>query len=126
MRGGASMAKSIPAMVTPEVLQWARNLDMITINEISLKLKVTTDKIEAWENGSEHPTFNQAKSLAKHYRVPFAYFYLPDTPQRTKRLDKVDYRTFGNIGTAEMSRELRWFLRDIEERRDTMIELYEE
>ena len=39
------MAKSIPAMVTPEVLQWARNLDMITLDEISLKLKVTSDKI---------------------------------------------------------------------------------
>ena len=25
-----------------------------------------------------------------------------------------------------MSRELRWFLRDVEERRDTMIELYEQ
>ena len=25
-----------------------------------------------------------------------------------------------------MSRELRWFLRDIEERRDTMVELYQE
>ena len=120
------MAKSIPAMVTPEVLQWARNLDMITLDEISLKLKVTSDKIEAWENGLEYPTFTQAKKLAKHYRVPFAYFYLPDTPQKTKRLEKVDYRTFGNMGTEEMSRELRWFLRDIEERRDTMFELYEE
>ena len=68
----------------------------------------------------------QAKSLAKQYRVPFAYFYLPDTPQKAKRLDKVDYRTFGNWGIEEMSRELRWSLRDIEERRDTMVELYQE
>ena len=60
------------------------------------------------------------------YRIPFAYLYLPDTPQKSKRLDKVDYRTFGNWGIEEMSRELRWFLRDIEERRDTMIELYQE
>ena len=68
----------------------------------------------------------QAKRLAKQYRIPFAYLYLPDTPQKTKRLDKVDYRTFGNWGIEEISRELRWFLRDIEERRDTMIELYQE
>lgn len=81
--------------------------------------------MEAWENGDEHPTLPQAKSLAKQYRVPFAYFYLPNTPEKTKRLDKVDYRTFGNLGIGEMSRELRWFLRDIEDRRDTMIELYE-
>lgn len=120
------MAKSIPAIVTPEVLQWARSLDRITVEEIALKLKVNAAKVEAWENGSEYPTLPQAKSLAKQYRVPFAYFYLPDTPQKTKRLEKVDYRTFGNWGVGEMSRELRWFLRDIEDRRDTMIELYGE
>lgn len=120
------MAKSIPAIVTPEVLQWARELDGITLEEIAQKLKVEVAKVEAWENGSKHPTLPQAKSLAKQYRVPFAYFYLPDTPQKTKRLDKIDYRTFGNWGIGEMSRELRWFLRDIEDRRDTMIELYAE
>ena len=120
------MAKSIPAIVTPEVLRWARGLDRISVDEIAPKLKVDVAKIEAWENGSEHPTLPQAKSLAKQYRVPFAYFYLPDTPQKAKRLDKVDYRTFGNWGIEEMSRELRWFLRDIEERRDTMVELYQE
>lgn len=120
------MAKSISAIVTPEVLQWARGLDRISVDEIALKLKVDVAKIEAWENGSEYPTLPQAKGLAKQYRVPFAYFYLPDTPQKTKRLDKVDYRTFGNWRIEEMSRELRWFLRDIEERRDTMVELYQE
>ena len=30
-------------------------------------------------------------SLAKQYRIPFAYLYLPDAPQKTKRLEKVDY-----------------------------------
>ena len=34
------MAKSIPAIVTPEVLQWARGLDRISVDEIALKLKV--------------------------------------------------------------------------------------
>ncbi|MCI7691622.1 MAG: XRE family transcriptional regulator [Oscillospiraceae bacterium] len=120
------MAKSIPAIVTPEVLHWARGLDRITLEEIAQKLKVDVAKVEAWESGGEHPSIPQAKKLAKQYRVPFAYFYLPDTPQKIKRLDKVDYRTFGNFGIGEMSRELRWFLRDIEERRDTMIDLYEE
>lgn len=120
------MAKSIPAIVTPEVLQWARGLDRITLEEIAQKLKVEVAKVEAWENGSEYPTLPQAKVLAKQYRVPFAFCSLPDTPQRTKRLEKVDYRTFGNWGVGEMSRELRWFLRDIEDRRDTMIALYKE
>lgn len=61
------MAKSIPAIVTPEVLQWARELDRITLEEIAHKLKVEVAKVEAWENGSENPTLPQAKSLAKQY-----------------------------------------------------------
>ena len=83
------MAKSIPAIVTPEVLQWARNLDQFSIEEISQKVKVSNEKILAWEQGEEYPTLNQAKKLAKQYRVPFAYFYLPSIPQKTKRLEKV-------------------------------------
>lgn len=120
------MAKSIPAIVTPELLRWARDLDKISIVDIAKKLKVDVSKIEAWESGRECPTLRQAKNLAKQYRVPFAYFYLPDIPKKTKRMEKVDYRTFDNCGTAEMSRELRWFIRDIEDRRDTIINLYKE
>lgn len=119
------MARSIPAIVTPEVLQWARSLDGNNIDEIAQKLKVNATKVSAWENGNEHPSLTQAKKLAKQYRVPFAFFYLPDIPKKAKRLDKIDYRTFGNWG-PEMSRELRWFIRDIEDRRDIMIDLYRE
>lgn len=120
------MGKSIPAIVTPEILSWARGLDKITVDEIAQKMNVATTKVLAWEKGIEYPTLAQAKSLAKYYRVPFAYFYLPNTPKKIKRLETVDYRTFGNLGMREMSRELRWFLRDIENRRDTIIELYGE
>ena len=120
------MAKSIPALVTPEILLWARNLDRISLDEAAAKMKVDINRLKAWENGTEKPTLRQAKDLAKFYRVPFIYFYLPDTPKKAKRIEQIDYRTFGNTGSVfEMSRELRWTLRDIEDRRDTMIELYD-
>lgn len=120
------MAKSIPAIVTPEVLKWARELDQISVDELSSHLKVKAEKIEAWENGVTYPTLKQAKDFARYCRVPFGYFYLPDKPQKTKRLDKIDYRTFENqVDAAFMSRELRWLLRDIENRRDTMLSLYQ-
>lgn len=120
------MSKTVKALVTPEVLVWARSLDAITQEEVSKKMNVKKDKIDEWERGTSMPTLRQAKNLAKYYRVPFVYFYLPDVPKRTKRIDKVDYRTLGNIGdVVKMSRELRWLLRDIEERRDTMLALYE-
>ncbi|MEG0863325.1 MAG: XRE family transcriptional regulator [Clostridia bacterium] len=95
------------------------------MTEIAPQLKVTEEKVASWENGTDHPSLNQAKDLAKRYRVPFVYFYLPSVPMKTKRIDKVDYRTFAGISESIfMSRELRWLLRDVEERRDTMLELY--
>ena len=119
------MATSIRALITPEVLAWARDLDKITIEEASRRIKVPVTKIEEWESGVSCPTLRQAKELAKFYRVPFVYFYLPDIPLKTKRIEKADYRTFGNVGdTFTQSRELRWFLRDVDERRDVMLELY--
>lgn len=121
------MAKSIPAIITPEVLAWARNLDGITIDDIAAKLHTAPEKILSWEQGTSYPTVTQAKIWQKQYRVPFVYFYLPDTPKKLKRLEKTDYRTFGNNGNSIItSRELRWFLRDIEDRRDAVLSLYEE
>ncbi len=121
------MSKAIPAIVTPSVLSWARKLDQFTLDEAAGKLKVPVESIQDWENGSTYPSLKQAKDLAKLYRVPFAFFFLPNEPVgKPKRIKKVDYRTFGNIGDSLIiSRELRWLLRDVEDRRDAIIELYE-
>ena len=58
------MARGIPAIVTPEVLQWARDLDRITIDEIAQKLNVDAAKVSAWENGNEHPSLK--KPIIEH------------------------------------------------------------
>ena len=119
------MAKTILAHITPEVLAWARNLDRISVADAAARVNVKVEKLEAWETGNGFPTLRHAKELAKFYRVPFVYFYLPDTPKKTKRIEPSDFRTFGNIGGQfEMSRELKWLLRDVEDRRDALLELY--
>ena len=69
------MAKSIPALVTPEVLVWARELDAISVDEIASKMKIPPQKIEEWEDGISYPTLTQAKELARQYRVPFTSIF---------------------------------------------------
>ena len=119
------MGKTISALVTPEVLIWARNLDRITLEEAARRINVKEEKLASWEAGLANPTLRQAKDLARFYRVPFVYFYLPDSPQKTKRIKPKDFRTFENIGNGfEMSRELRWLMRDIDDRRETVLDLY--
>lgn len=120
------MAKSIPALVTPEILAWARKLDGFSLDEVAAKLHVKTEQIEEWEQGVSHPTLLRAKKMAQIYRVPFVYFYLPDIPQKTKHIEKTDYRTFGNIGDSFcISHELSWLFRDTKARREAMLGLSE-
>lgn len=101
----SSMAKSIPALITPEVLVWARKLDAISIDEIAAKMKVQPQKIEEWESGTSYPTLSQAKDLAKQYRVPFVYFYFQtlhkeqkdSTRWTTVLLETVAFRTLNPV-----------------------------
>lgn len=50
------MARGIPAIVTPEVLQWARDLDRITIDEIAQKLNVDAAKVTLPNQARPIPT----------------------------------------------------------------------
>lgn len=68
------MARGIPAIVTPEVLQWARDLDRITIDEIAQKLNVDAAKVSAWENGNEHPSLTTGKKARKTVSRTICFF----------------------------------------------------
>lgn len=71
------MGKSIPAIVTPEVLRWARGLDEISLEEIALKLKVDVSKIEAWENGRSIQLYRKQKNLLSNIVSPLlTYIFL--------------------------------------------------
>lgn len=120
------MGTSALAVITPEILIWARELDGYTIEEIAHFLNVVPAKVEAWENATLSPTLRQAKLYAKKCRIPFAYFFLPNVPQKAKRIKCVDFRSYGNSGSIGfMSHELCWLLRDVQDRRDVMVQLYE-
>jgi len=114
------------AIITPSVIQWARNLDSIPIEESAKCASVNEEQILAWESGSDLPTIRQAKLLANKYRVPYVYFFLPDIPKKIKRVDFIDFRTFHNkFEQKTFSRNMLWLLRDIYDRREVMLDMYE-
>jgi Zn-dependent peptidase ImmA (M78 family) len=114
------------AIITPSVIQWARNLDSIPVGESAKCACVSEEQILAWESGADLPTIRQAKLLANKYRVPYVYFFLPDIPKKVKRVDFIDFRTFHNkFENAALSRNMLWLLRDIYDRREVMLEMYE-
>ncbi len=100
------MVARMEALVTPSVLQWARESAGLDLADVAKRLKATPDRIRSWEKGVSRPTWGQFSTLAQMYRRPTAIFYLdeppsePDTPP--------DYRTAKpGQGSSEVKFEWR-------------------
>ena len=120
------MAKSVKALITPEVLKWARERRMkLEIDYAAKKLKIDPERLEAWENGTEQPTFAQLKKIAKLYKTHISIFYLSEPPIDFQPL--TDYRVLPAQIAIDEEQIYRLNANIIEayERRETLIELYE-
>jgi Zn-dependent peptidase ImmA (M78 family)/DNA-binding XRE family transcriptional regulator len=114
------------ALITPKILTWARGRLDLSLEEAADYVQVIPETLKAWEEGSRQPTVNQAKDIAKKYKIPYVNFFLPEPPQNINMPKKQDYRTFHNEPPASQSVALKAFLYDIIQRREVMIELYKE
>lgn len=118
------MPKSIPALVKPALLIWARDKAGYSVVDAASKLGIETERLNAWERGSERPSMTQLRKLGEIYKRPIAVFFLQSPPagfdpQREFR------RLPGLIPQAE-SPELRLALRTALYRREAAKSLYEE
>ncbi len=120
------MAKSVKALITPEVLKWAREeyIDL-EIDYTAKKLKIDPERLEAWENGTEQPTIPQLNKIAKLYRIHISIFYLPVPPTSFQR--PADYRVLPKRTVTDEEQIYRLNANIVEafKRRETLIELYE-
>ena len=120
------MAKSVKALITPEVLKWAREKCIkLEIHYAAKKLKVDPKRLEAWENGTEQPTFAQLKKIAKLYKIHISIFYLPEPPIGFQSL--IDYRVLPKASAINKEQTYKLNANIIEafERREMLIEFYE-
>ena len=120
------MPKSVKALITPEILKWAREKRIkLEVNYAAKKLKVDMEHLEAWENGTEQPTFAQLKKIAKLYRTHISIFYLPEPPIDFQTL--TDYRVLPEQIAIDEEQVYRLNANIVEayERREMLIELYE-
>ncbi len=98
------------AIITPNILRWARETSKMSIEQVALKTKVKEEKIALWEIGEDFPSINQLGKLSKLYRRPIAIFYLPEPPSDFQTLR--DFRR--NIASKEYSTALTFLIRDIQ------------
>jgi Zn-dependent peptidase ImmA (M78 family)/transcriptional regulator with XRE-family HTH domain len=89
------------AVITPELLRWARERRGLSYAEIAHSLHVSIDVVRAWELGESYPPFGKAQNLAKLLRVPFGYFFLSQPPQDAAPIP--DFRTIGDRAPSKLS-----------------------
>jgi len=114
------------ALVTPQVLIWARERLDLSLTDASEFLKIKPDRLKSWEDGNKYPTIRQAKEVAKKYKIPYVFFFLPESPKNIKLPKNHDYRTFTNLPVGKFSVELKSLLFDIVQRREAMLQLNHE
>ncbi|MFF7994189.1 ImmA/IrrE family metallo-endopeptidase [Kitasatospora xanthocidica] len=113
---------SIPALVEPAVLRWARRSIGLDTVAAARKIGVPDDRIEKWEAGDEQPTIAQLKSAATAYKRPLAVFFLAEPPQGFDAMR--DFRRHDE-SDGEWSPELHGEYRRALLQRDNSLELFE-
>jgi len=110
------------AIITPNILRWARETSKMSIREVALKIKVKEEKIELWENGNDYPTITQLNNLSKIFRRPIAIFYLPEPPADFQTLR--DFRKSSN--REDYSTALTFIIRDIQSKQSWLSDFLRE
>ncbi|MBI4296589.1 MAG: ImmA/IrrE family metallo-endopeptidase [Chloroflexi bacterium] len=98
------------ALVTPQLLKWARERRHFSVHTAANKVNVEPHKLDAWEKGQERPTLRQAQSLAQTLNVPFGYLFLSIPP--IEKLPLPDFRTVTGTPSSTPSPEFADVLND--------------
>ncbi len=120
------MARSIPALVKPKMLTWARERSGLSIDAAAAKAKLAPAMLLAWESESsgDRPSIAQVRKLGEIYKRPLAVFFLPE-PQRTFDAQK-EFRRLPGVTPQNESSEMRLALRTALFRREAARELYKQ
>ncbi|GAW28946.1 XRE family transcriptional regulator [Carboxydocella sp. ULO1] len=73
------MAIQVP--IIPETLRWAMNWANLKEEALAKSLNVRPEKIRHWLNGTEKPTYSQARKLADLCHIAFSQLLLPPPEQ---------------------------------------------
>ncbi|UJW32453.1 XRE family transcriptional regulator [Saccharothrix sp. AJ9571] len=117
------MPTSIPALVEPAVLRWARTTIGLTEVAAARKIGVPDGRVEQWESGSAQPTIAQLKKAATVYNRALGVFFLAEPPASFDTLR--DFRRLPEAEAGEWSPELHTEYRRAHEQRNNLLELYE-
>lgn len=105
------MAKSLKG-VTASVLQWARESQGYSLEEVAQRLGREPDEVRDWESEDSEasPTYAQLEKLAyKLYKRPLAVFFLPSPPEEPSL--RQEFRTLPDFEIDQLAPETRYLVR---------------
>lgn len=117
------MSRSIPALVEPSMLRWARETVGLSTLAAARRIKVPDDRVDAWETGTAQPTVAQLRVAAKVYKRSLGVFFLPEPPEGFDTLR--DFRRVEGAAEAAWSPALHGDYRRAHVQREYLIELAE-
>ena len=118
------MSRSIPALVKPALLVWARERAGLSLEIAAEKLAIEADLLRQWEQGADHPSIAQLRKIGETYKRPLAVFFLPEPPVGFD--PQSEFRRLAGVTPQTESPELRLALRLALFRRETARELYQQ
>jgi Zn-dependent peptidase ImmA (M78 family) len=116
------MSRSIPTLVKPELLAWARKSAGFDVAQAATKAKIEVEVLEGWEKGEAAPTLAQLRTLGEVYKRPIAIFFLAEPPLTFDA--QREFRRLPGIPAGKESPGLRLALRNAVFKRDAALELY--
>ncbi|MBA7665138.1 hypothetical protein ES703_73205 [subsurface metagenome] len=99
------------ALITPNILTWAKNRSLIPDDTLAQKAQVKYDDLALWEKGEKRPSFRQARKLAKTLRIPFGYLFISKPPQEIVPIP--DFRTVADREPEPLSVDFVDLINDI-------------
>ena len=116
--------KEMRALITPEILVWARERYSLTADKAASRLRIRPDTLDAWESGALQPTFPQARKFAQRFNVPFGYLFLSKPPEINLPLP--DLRTVSHAKQPPPSPEFLQVVNDAIRKQEWYREFLEE
>ena len=94
--------------INPNVLRWARQEAGYNIDEVALKLSVSSDRYKNWEKEGKDIPLGKLQNLATYYKRQLAVFFLSEVPNKIKKP-----KDFRNLSPADsnLSKEVLLVLR---------------
>jgi len=116
------MPHSIPALVTPSVMKWAREQAGLDLPTAAQRIGRPKSDIQAWEDEAvtTRPSLAQARKAAEVYRRALAVFYLPEPPKGCQVIR--DFRHLPDARLRAFSPELMQLIHSLEYRQEWLRE----